>query len=154
MILGDSCVARGWGHPRLGLSHVGDGKRRVTTPPAWALGRLLFFYLDRAGAPGQLVGTSRALALASHWARGFQPHGARRWWLTPVIPATQEAEIMRIEVQSQPRQIVCETLSRENLHKKKKKRLVEWRFPRFVLCHLSRIALHIWLSRLCFCFTW
>jgi hypothetical protein len=26
--------------------------------------------------------------------------------LTPVIPATQEAEIRRIEVQSQPRQIV------------------------------------------------
>jgi hypothetical protein len=33
------------------------------------------------------------------------------WWLTPVIPATQEAEIRRIEVQSQPRQIVLETLS-------------------------------------------
>jgi hypothetical protein len=31
-------------------------------------------------------------------------------WLTPVILATQKAEI-RIAVQSQPRQIVCETLS-------------------------------------------
>jgi hypothetical protein len=35
-------------------------------------------------------------------------------WLLPVIPATQEAEIKRIMVQSQPRQIVQETLSRKN----------------------------------------
>jgi hypothetical protein len=35
---------------------------------------------------------------------------AERWWLTPV---TQEAEIRRIRVQSQPRQIVRETLSRK-----------------------------------------
>jgi hypothetical protein len=32
-------------------------------------------------------------------------------WLMNVIPATQEAEIRRIVVQSQPRQIVPETLS-------------------------------------------
>jgi hypothetical protein len=31
---------------------------------------------------------------------------ARSWWLIPVILATQEAEIRRITVQSQPRQIV------------------------------------------------
>jgi hypothetical protein len=30
-------------------------------------------------------------------------HLARHQWLTPVIPATQEAEIRRIVVQSQPR---------------------------------------------------
>jgi hypothetical protein len=29
---------------------------------------------------------------------------AWRWWLTPVILATQEAQIRRIEVRSQPRQ--------------------------------------------------
>jgi hypothetical protein len=35
----------------------------------------------------------------------------------PVILATQEAEIRRITVQSQSRQIVCETLSHKTLHK-------------------------------------
>jgi hypothetical protein len=34
-----------------------------------------------------------------------------------VIPATQEAEIRRISVQSQPRQTVCRTLSEKTLHK-------------------------------------
>jgi hypothetical protein len=32
-------------------------------------------------------------------------------WLTSVILATQEAEIRRIAVRSQPRQVVLETLS-------------------------------------------
>jgi hypothetical protein len=36
---------------------------------------------------------------------------ARHWWLTPVILATQEAEIRRIVVRNQPEQIVKETLS-------------------------------------------
>jgi hypothetical protein len=36
----------------------------------------------------------------------------------PVILATQEAEIRRIIVRSQPRQIVQETLSQKTLHKK------------------------------------
>jgi hypothetical protein len=36
---------------------------------------------------------------------------------TPVILTTQEAEIRKIKVQSQPRQTVCETLSQ---NKKKK----------------------------------
>jgi hypothetical protein len=40
-------------------------------------------------------------------------------WLTPVIPATQEAEIKRISVRSQPRQTVHETLSQKNHHKKR-----------------------------------
>jgi hypothetical protein len=39
-------------------------------------------------------------------------------WLTPVILATQEAEIRRITVRNQPGQIVRETLSQKTLHKK------------------------------------
>jgi hypothetical protein len=41
----------------------------------------------------------------------------------PVILATQEAEIRRIAVQSQPRQIALQTLSRKNPYKKG---LMEW----------------------------
>jgi hypothetical protein len=39
---------------------------------------------------------------------------ARCLWFMPGILATQKAEIRRIMVQSQPRQIVCETLSQKN----------------------------------------
>jgi hypothetical protein len=44
-------------------------------------------------------------------------------WLMYVIPGTQEAEIRRIKVLSQPKRIVHETLSQKTLHKKG---LVEW----------------------------
>jgi hypothetical protein len=37
---------------------------------------------------------------------------------TPVIPATQDAEIGRIAVHSQLRQIVCETLSQKPFTKR------------------------------------
>jgi hypothetical protein len=40
---------------------------------------------------------------------------ARLQLLTPVILTTQEAEIRRITVRSQPEQIVHETLSKKNL---------------------------------------
>jgi hypothetical protein len=46
-------------------------------------------------------------------------------WLKPIILATQEAEMRRITVQSQPGQTVHETLSQKN-PLQKKKRLVEW----------------------------
>jgi hypothetical protein len=44
---------------------------------------------------------------------GYHPESklARHQWLIPVILTTQEAEIRRIEVQSQAKQIVLETLS-------------------------------------------
>jgi hypothetical protein len=42
---------------------------------------------------------------------------ARHQWLTPIILATQEAEIRRIAVRSQPGQTVGETLSQKILHK-------------------------------------
>jgi hypothetical protein len=45
-------------------------------------------------------------------------HQARHQWLTPVILATQEAEIRRISVWSQLRQIVLETYFEKTLHKK------------------------------------
>jgi hypothetical protein len=41
---------------------------------------------------------------------------ARHWWLTPVILATQEAEIRRIAVQRQHSQIDCKTLSPKKTH--------------------------------------
>jgi hypothetical protein len=44
---------------------------------------------------------------------------ARSWWLTPVILATQEAEIRRIT----HKQIVCETLSQKYTSQKG---LAEW----------------------------
>jgi hypothetical protein len=47
-------------------------------------------------------------------------------WLTPVILVTQEAEIMRIVVRSQPRQIVHKTLSQKKKTLHKKTGLVEW----------------------------
>jgi hypothetical protein len=46
------------------------------------------------------------------------------WWLTPVILAIQEVEIRRIKGQSQPRQMVCKTLSQKYLPQKKG--LVKW----------------------------
>jgi hypothetical protein len=40
----------------------------------------------------------------------FKPEsGDGRWWLSPIILATQEAEIRRITIQSQPGQIVFNT---------------------------------------------
>jgi hypothetical protein len=50
---------------------------------------------------------------------------ARHQWLTPVILATQETEIRRIAIRSQPGQIACEILSQKN-PSQKRKGLVEW----------------------------
>jgi hypothetical protein len=52
-----------------------------------------------------------------HWKKKKEP-GAKHWWLTPIILATQKAE-MRITVQSQPWQIVHETLSQKISNTKK-----------------------------------
>jgi hypothetical protein len=43
---------------------------------------------------------------------------ARQRWLTPIILATQEAEIRRITVQCQPREKVHKTPSQKKLTKK------------------------------------
>jgi hypothetical protein len=49
----------------------------------------------------------------------------------PVILATQEAEIRRIMVQSQPGKIVRETLSRKTLHKNRAGRVTQGEGPEF-----------------------
>jgi hypothetical protein len=51
------------------------------------------------------------------------PISCRSPWLTPLIAATQEAEIWRTQVRNPPGEI-GETLSRKNLSQKK--RLAEW----------------------------
>jgi hypothetical protein len=50
---------------------------------------------------------------------GFKnKQAAGHWWLTPETLATQEAEVRRIVVKSQPGEIVLETLSQKSLHKR------------------------------------
>jgi hypothetical protein len=45
-------------------------------------------------------------------------------WLTPVILASWEAEIRRMQVRSQPQQIVCKTLSQKHPTQKRAGRVV------------------------------
>jgi hypothetical protein len=52
----------------------------------------------------------------------YTQEAARCWWFTPVILATQEAEIRRIMVQSQPGQTVHKTLSQKKSFTKGKKK--------------------------------
>jgi hypothetical protein len=52
-------------------------------------------------------------------AKALKEHEGGHWWLTSVIPATQEAEIRRITVGGQPRQIVLEILPRKYPTQKK-----------------------------------
>jgi hypothetical protein len=49
----------------------------------------------------------------------------RRRWLTPVILATQEAEVRKIPVGSQLQQKVCKTLSQKHLIHKKADRVAQ-----------------------------
>jgi hypothetical protein len=56
---------------------------------------------------------------------------ARHQWLTPIIPATQEAEIKRIVVQSMPGQIVLEPLSRKNPPQKRADEVTQGENPEF-----------------------
>jgi hypothetical protein len=54
-------------------------------------------------------------------------------WFLPVILATQEAEIRRITVQRQPRQIVHETLSQKNPSQKRTGGVAQGVGPEFKL---------------------
>jgi hypothetical protein len=62
---------------------------------------------------GAKIGETQAQASLGHITHPVSENNKRAgcWWLMPVIPATQEAEIRRIIVRSNPRQIVSKTLS-------------------------------------------
>jgi hypothetical protein len=51
---------------------------------------------------------------------------ARSWWLTPIILATQKAEMRRIKVQSQPRQILHEPLCQKYPTQKGLAKWLKW----------------------------
>jgi hypothetical protein len=52
-------------------------------------------------------------------------------WITPVILATEEAEIRRISGLKPARQIVCKTLSQKALHKNRAGRVAQSEGPEF-----------------------
>jgi hypothetical protein len=55
--------------------------------------------------------TSSSHEFKSQYEQQQKKFSARHWCVIPVILATQEAEMRRIVVQSQPRKIVHKTLS-------------------------------------------
>jgi hypothetical protein len=64
----------------------------------------------------------------------FKNNKSGHQWFTPVILATQEAEIRRIVVRSQPGQIVCKILSQKKNHKKRTGRVAQGEGPEFNPC--------------------
>jgi hypothetical protein len=74
---------------------------------------------------------------------------ARHWWLTPVILAIQEAEIRRIMVQSQPRKIVHETLSRKNPSQKRVGGELQGVGPEFKVPQRKKKRGQVWWCDLC-----
>jgi hypothetical protein len=66
--------------------------------------------VDKKTARGAEL-NGRALPSTTIKTKTKKQNPAGRWWLTPVILPTQEAEIKTITIQSHPRQIVHKTLS-------------------------------------------
>jgi hypothetical protein len=62
----------------------------------------------------------------------------------PVILATQEAEIRKFAVWSQPGQIVHETLSQKNLHKNRADGVVQGEGPEFKPQYWKKNAIKEW----------
>jgi hypothetical protein len=62
----------------------------------------------------------------------LKARSARRWWLTSVTLATQETEIRRSTVQSQPRKIVPQDpILKKNLSQKRAGGVAEAEGPEF-----------------------
>jgi hypothetical protein len=70
---------------------------------------------------------------------------ARRQCLIPIILATQEAQIRRIMVQSQPGQIACETLSRKTHHKNRAGGVAQGESSEFKLKYCKK-KISMWTS--------
>jgi hypothetical protein len=66
-----------------------------------------------SGGRGRRISSVKTVWVKSMRTMSKTKYKARSWWVTPVILATQEAEIRRTSVQSQPRQMVPEILSRK-----------------------------------------
>jgi hypothetical protein len=99
-----------WGQPRQNIHET------LSQPMTKHSGMHLSSQLSRET---QIGGSRSRLTLAcSKTPSQKQSVQAGRQWLMPVILTTQKAEIGRTVVQSQPRQIVRETLSRKDQSRK------------------------------------
>jgi hypothetical protein len=79
--------------------------------------------------------------LGKAYVKHQQTEIARHWWLTPIIPATQETEIRRIEVGSQLRQIVHDPILK-NPSQKRAGGVTQGEGPEFKSQYLTHTHTH------------